>query len=93
MVLNHSRISRLVILALLAGMVYVFIKYSYTSNSRESVVYSTLACVRSVCTENTTTGDLCSMSEPRVSEILIESDPESPNIKTIRVIPSDDKCQ
>jgi hypothetical protein len=93
MVINHSRISRVLILVLVAVMLYVLWTYGYRNPSRESVVYSTLACVRSVCTESPTTGDLCSMTEPRVSEILIESDPESPNIKTIRVIPSDDKCQ
>lgn len=89
----HSKVSRFLLLALLMIVMYIFWVYSYRTVSRESVVFSRMECIQSVCVENKTTGELCSVREPRVSELVIEADPNNYNIRNIRVIPSDDLCQ
>lgn len=91
--LSHSTVSRGVILVLLAGVVFIFWKYSYRSDNRESIVYSSLQCIQSICIENKSTGEMCSYREPRISEVLIETDKDNANVRNIRVIPSDDRCQ
>lgn len=91
--LTHSTISRIVILALLAVVAFIFLKYSYRSDNREAIVYSSLQCIQSICVENKATGEICSYREPRISEILIETDKDNANVRNIRVIPSDDRCQ
>lgn len=90
---TQSKISRFVILVLFTGLMFILFQYSYRGDNREAVVYSSIQCVQSVCIENKATGDMCSFREPRVSEVLIETDKDSANIRNIRVIPSDDRCQ
>jgi len=90
---TQTKVSRGIILALLAFVAYIAIQFSSGKPDRESVRYSTLECVQSVCVVNKATGDVCNVSEPRISEVLIESDAINPNIRNIRVIPSDDRCQ
>ncbi|MNQ21843.1 hypothetical protein D3C85_349710 [compost metagenome] len=90
---TQTKISKGIILVLFAAVLFVAIKYSVGTPSRESVRYSTMDCVQSVCVSNKATGDICSVAEPRISEVLIESDAINPNIRNIRVIPSDDRCQ
>lgn len=89
----QTNVSRAILLGLLAVVVVVAWTYGGPASNRESVKYSTLACVQSVCIENKTTGNQCTVSDPKISEILIESDPNNSNIRNIRVIPSDDRCQ
>lgn len=89
----NTKISKGIVLVLMLAVIGVALKYTFKSESREAVRYSTLECLRTLCIENKVTGDLCSVAEPRVSEILIESDPNNPNIRNIRIIPSDDRCQ
>ena len=90
---TQTNISKGILLTLIVGICMVFYMYSFPASNRESIKYSSTQCVRSVCVENKTTGDMCSISEPKVSEVLIESDVTNSNIRNIRVIPSDDRCQ
>ncbi len=90
---TQTKISRFVILLLLAGLLFIIFQYSYRGDNREAVVYSSIQCVQSVCIENKATGNMCSFREPRISEVLIETDKDNANIRNIRVIPSDDRCQ
>lgn len=90
---TQTKVSRVIVLGLLSFVVYIAVTYSTGKPNREAVRYSTLGCIQSVCVVNKTTGDVCNVSEPRVSEVLIESDSINPNILNIRVIPSDDRCQ
>lgn len=90
---TQTKISRFVILLLLAGLLFIIFQYSYRGDNREAVVYSSIQCVQSVCIENKSTGNMCSLREPRISEVLIETDKDNANIRNIRVIPSDDRCQ
>lgn len=91
--MNHTRISKAVILLLFVVLAFIFIKYSISGDTRESVIYSTTQCIQSICVENTAAGDLCSVRTPRISEVLIIADGQNHNIKNVRVIPSDDRCQ
>ena len=91
--LTHSTVSRVVILLLIAVVTFIFVKYSYRSDNREAIVYSSLQCVQSICLENKATGEICSYRKPRISEILIETDKDNANVRNVRVIPSDDRCQ
>lgn len=90
---TQTKVSKVIVLGLLVFVVYIAIQYSSGKPNREAVRYSTLGCIQSVCVVNKATGDVCNVSEPRVSEVLIESDSINPNILNIRVIPSDDRCQ
>ena len=90
---TQSNVSRGIILAVIAIVVYVFWAYGRPASSRESVRYATIECVQSVCVDNKTTGSACTVGEARISEILIESDALNSHIRNIRVIPSDDRCQ
>ena len=89
----HSKVSRFVLLALLVIVLYIFWAYSYRAPGRESVIYTRTDCIQSVCVDNKTTGELCAVRKPTVSELIIEADPNNYNVRNIRVIPSDDLCQ
>lgn len=89
----QSKVSRAIILVLLCALGYIMWTYGRPASHRESVKYSSIECVMNVCIENSTAGNLCTVGEARISEILIESDPNNSNIHNIRVIPSNDRCQ
>jgi hypothetical protein len=89
----QTKVSKGIVLLLIAAVMFIAIRYSFSGPDRESVHYSTVECLQSVCVSNKATGDVCNVLEPRVSEILIESDANNPTIRNIRVIPSDDRCQ
>jgi len=86
-------ISRLIILTLLVMLVGVFWAFAFRTPNRESVISSRFECVQSVCMDSKTSGELCRVIEPRVSEILIERSYNNPDIMQVRIIPSDDRCQ
>ena len=89
----QSNVSRVIIIAAIVIVLYVFWAYGRPASNRESVHYSSLECVQSICVDNKTTGSACMVGDARISEILIESDAINSHIRNIRVIPSDDRCQ
>lgn len=90
----YGFISKGIILSLILGMFYVLFVYGYTGNRhKESVTRSLVDCVQSICRESTTNGNSCVYQDPRVSEILFIADKDNPDIKSILVKPSGDRCQ
>lgn len=86
-------ISKGIILVLILIVVLVFFTFAFKTPNREAVISSRFECVQSVCMDSKTSGELCRVIEPRVSEILIERSYNNPDIMQVRIIPSDDRCQ
>lgn len=85
---SHLRISRVIILVILACLVVAFFRYS--SNTKPTqVVREYYDCIKAVCTALPGAGDACVFSDPRMAKITIIAEPQG---KVIKISPSNDRC-